>query len=113
MPNHRPDPSKLKPRMARHWSDVAVMSTAERFADEWAGDNRAHSAIVEDLDNGELLVMDYAEACQYIDDYDAHIIYDADHREEDHSEDHYGPDGIMIHHGPRNDCRDCHITKGS
>jgi hypothetical protein len=32
--NHRPDPSKLKPRMARHWSDVAVMSTAERFADE-------------------------------------------------------------------------------
>src|SRR5690242_20535578 len=34
MPNHRPDPSKLKPRMARHWSDVAVMSTVERFADE-------------------------------------------------------------------------------
>ena len=31
--NHRPDPSKLKPRMARHWSDVAVMSTADRFAD--------------------------------------------------------------------------------
>jgi hypothetical protein len=28
--NHRPDPKKLKPRMARHWSDVAVMSTAER-----------------------------------------------------------------------------------
>jgi hypothetical protein len=32
--NHRPDPSKLKPRMARHWSDVAVMSTAERFKNE-------------------------------------------------------------------------------
>lgn len=32
--NHRPDPSTLKPRMARHWSDVAVMSTAERFKDE-------------------------------------------------------------------------------
>lgn len=32
--NHRPDPSKLKPRMARHWSDVAVMSTAERFKDD-------------------------------------------------------------------------------
>jgi hypothetical protein len=32
--NHRPDPTKLKPRMARHWSDVAVMSTAARFADE-------------------------------------------------------------------------------
>lgn len=32
--NHRPDPSKLKPRMARHWSDVAVMGTAERFKDE-------------------------------------------------------------------------------
>ena len=29
--NHRPDPTKLKARMARHWSDVAVMSTAERF----------------------------------------------------------------------------------
>src|SRR5260370_3682679 len=32
--NHRPDSSKLKPRMSRHWSDVAVMSTAERFGDE-------------------------------------------------------------------------------
>jgi hypothetical protein len=32
--NHRPDPTKLKPRTARHWSDVAVMSTAEQFADE-------------------------------------------------------------------------------
>lgn len=31
--NHRPDPTKLKARMARHWSDVAVMSTAERFKD--------------------------------------------------------------------------------
>jgi hypothetical protein len=32
--NHRPDPENLKLRMARHWSDVAVMSTAERFKDE-------------------------------------------------------------------------------
>jgi hypothetical protein len=32
--NHRPDPSKLKPRMSRHWSDVAVMSGAERFAND-------------------------------------------------------------------------------
>ena len=32
--NHRPDPSKLKPRMSRHWSDVAVMSTDGHFADE-------------------------------------------------------------------------------
>jgi hypothetical protein len=32
--NHRPDPARLKPRMARHWSDVAVMSTAKRFKDE-------------------------------------------------------------------------------
>jgi hypothetical protein len=32
--NHRPNPTKLKARMARHWSDVAVMSTAERFKDE-------------------------------------------------------------------------------
>ncbi len=31
--NHRPDPTKLKARMARHWSDVAVMSTTERFKD--------------------------------------------------------------------------------
>jgi len=32
--NHRPDPSTLKPWMARHWSDIAVMSTAARFRDE-------------------------------------------------------------------------------
>jgi len=32
--NHRPDPTKLKARMARHWSDVAMMSTTERFKDE-------------------------------------------------------------------------------
>lgn len=32
--NHRPDPNKLKPRMARHWSDVAVISTAERLKDD-------------------------------------------------------------------------------
>ena len=32
--NHRPDPNKLKPHMARHWSDVAVMSTAERFKND-------------------------------------------------------------------------------
>jgi hypothetical protein len=32
--NHRPDPNKLKPRMARHWSDVAVISTAERLRDD-------------------------------------------------------------------------------
>ncbi len=31
--NHRPDPTKLKARMARHWSDVAVISTTERFKD--------------------------------------------------------------------------------
>jgi hypothetical protein len=29
-----PDPNKLKPRMARHWSDIAVMSVADRFTDE-------------------------------------------------------------------------------
>ena len=32
--NHRPDSAKLKPNMARHWSDVAVMSSNERFTDE-------------------------------------------------------------------------------
>jgi nucleotidyltransferase AbiEii toxin of type IV toxin-antitoxin system len=32
--NHRPDPTSLKAGMARHWSDVAVMSAAERFKDE-------------------------------------------------------------------------------
>ncbi len=32
--NHRPDLTKLKPRMSRHWSDIAVMSTAHRFKDE-------------------------------------------------------------------------------
>jgi hypothetical protein len=32
--NHRPDPSKLKPRMSRHWSDVAMMSVSDRFVNE-------------------------------------------------------------------------------
>jgi hypothetical protein len=32
--NHRRDPTKLKARMARHWSDVALMSGAKRFRDE-------------------------------------------------------------------------------
>lgn len=32
--NHRPDPSKLKPRMSRHWSDIAVMSVSDRFVNE-------------------------------------------------------------------------------
>jgi Nucleotidyl transferase AbiEii toxin, Type IV TA system len=32
--NHRPDPARLKRRMSRHWSDVAVMSAGERFTDE-------------------------------------------------------------------------------
>src|SRR5260370_6001895 len=32
--NHRPDPTKLKARMARPWSELAVMSTAERFKDD-------------------------------------------------------------------------------
>lgn len=32
--NHRPDPTKLKSRMSRHWSDVASISTHSRFATE-------------------------------------------------------------------------------
>jgi hypothetical protein len=32
--NHRRDPSTLKQRMSRHWSDVAIMSTGSRFTDE-------------------------------------------------------------------------------
>lgn len=32
--NHRPDSTRLKPRMSRHWSDIAVMSAAERFRDD-------------------------------------------------------------------------------
>ena len=31
--NHRRDATQLKPRMSRHWSDVAVMSAAGRFGD--------------------------------------------------------------------------------
>jgi nucleotidyltransferase AbiEii toxin of type IV toxin-antitoxin system len=31
--NHRPDATTLKSRMSRHWSDVAVMSTADQFTD--------------------------------------------------------------------------------
>jgi hypothetical protein len=32
--NHNPDPGRLKPRMSRHWSDVAVMSVNDKFTDE-------------------------------------------------------------------------------
>ncbi len=32
--NHRPDPSKLKSRISRHWSDIAVISVADRFVNE-------------------------------------------------------------------------------
>lgn len=31
---HRPKPSTMKPRMSRHWYDVAVMSMDARFADD-------------------------------------------------------------------------------
>jgi Nucleotidyl transferase AbiEii toxin, Type IV TA system len=31
---HRPEPSTMRPRMSRHWYDVAVMSTDSRFADD-------------------------------------------------------------------------------
>jgi hypothetical protein len=31
--NHRPDLSKLKPFMSRHWSDIAVMSADDRLAE--------------------------------------------------------------------------------
>jgi hypothetical protein len=43
--NHRPDPSKLNPRMARHWSDVAVMSIAERFKDDKLSLSLLHEVI--------------------------------------------------------------------
>jgi hypothetical protein len=32
--NHRPDPAKLKLRMSRHWSDIAVMSVVGRFGND-------------------------------------------------------------------------------
>jgi len=32
--NHRPDPTKLKPRMSRHWSDIAVISISDRFVND-------------------------------------------------------------------------------
>jgi hypothetical protein len=35
--NHRPDLSRVKPRMSRHWSDVAVMSVNDKFTDEKLG----------------------------------------------------------------------------
>jgi hypothetical protein len=56
---------------------------AERFADEWAGDNCAYAAVVEDHDmNDRLAVMDglTAEAWQASDEINADIIYRADHR---------------------------------
>src|SRR5258708_6029020 len=32
--NHAPEPLSLKPRMSRHWSDVAGMSPSEMFVTE-------------------------------------------------------------------------------
>lgn len=55
-------------------------ATAERFADEWAGDNHERAAVVENLEDGFLLVMDYGAAESYLTERDAVIQYDADHR---------------------------------
>lgn len=44
--NHRPDLSTLKPRMSRHWYDVAVMSTDSRFADDKLDEGLLRQVIV-------------------------------------------------------------------
>jgi hypothetical protein len=62
-------------------------AAAEKFCDEWAGDTGSHVAVVEDFtlagpvssDEGQLFVMDYAEAVAYVAGHDAEIQYDADH----------------------------------
>ena len=62
-------------------------AAAERFADEWAGDNSGRAAVVEDFglgmegdpDAGSFLVMGYAAAEAYVESRDAEIQYDADH----------------------------------
>lgn len=54
---------------------------AEKFCDGWAGDNRAHAALVEDFEDNVLIVMDIKDAQAYCEEHDASIQYDADYRE--------------------------------
>jgi hypothetical protein len=43
--NHRPAPAALKARMARHWSDIAVMSTVDRFRNDKLSVELLHTVI--------------------------------------------------------------------
>lgn len=55
---------------------------AEKFADEWAGDNCGYSVVIEDFENDRLHVMDIADAEGFMAEWDSRVIYRADHREE-------------------------------
>jgi hypothetical protein len=53
---------------------------AEKFADQWAGDNSGYAVVVEDLDNDKLHVMDEGDSRGFMAEWESHIIYYADHR---------------------------------
>jgi len=52
---------------------------AEQFCDEWAGDNQAHAAVVENFATHQLLVMDIEDATRYVQFHDAEIQYDTNY----------------------------------
>ena len=53
---------------------------AEKFADEWSGDNGAYAAVVEDNENDKLHVMDRSEVDGFLAEWDGQAIYFAAHR---------------------------------
>lgn len=64
------------------WTDTEQgYLNAERFADEWAGDNCGYAVIVQDYENVQLHVMDVAGADGFLAEWDSRIIYHADHRD--------------------------------
>lgn len=57
-------------------------SDAEKYADQWAGDNCGYAVVIEDFENDRLRVMDEGEAEGFMAEWDSRVIYRADHREE-------------------------------
>lgn len=53
---------------------------AERFADQWAGDNEGYAVVIEDYENDQIHVMDHSLAEGFMAEWDSRVIYRADHR---------------------------------
>lgn len=58
---------------------------AERFADQWAGDNCGYAVVVEDYENDQIHVMDQEDAEGFMSEWDSRVIYRADHRDRCHT----------------------------